>query len=71
MTIAEELQMEGEIRGEIRGEIKMCRELMEKGFIPREVAEKEIAELSKKLEEITGVQIMSAGGFDAPDRVSV
>ncbi|MDM8523018.1 Rpn family recombination-promoting nuclease/putative transposase [Desulfococcaceae bacterium HSG8] len=70
MTIADELRMEGEIRGEIRGEIKMCRELMEKGFIHREVAEQKIAELSKKLEEITGVQIMSAGGFDAPDRAS-
>ncbi|MDM8523567.1 hypothetical protein QUF80_09375 [Desulfococcaceae bacterium HSG8] len=48
MTIADELRMEGEIRGEI----KMCRELMEKGLIRRELAEQKIAELSKKLEDL-------------------
>ncbi|MDM8523565.1 hypothetical protein QUF80_09365 [Desulfococcaceae bacterium HSG8] len=79
MTIADELRMEGEIKGkikgkiegEIRGKIKMCQELMEKGFIHRELAEQKIAELSKKLENISaGVRMMSAGDSDVPDQTS-
>ena len=71
MTIADELRMEGEIRGEIKGKIEMCRELMENGLIPRELAEKKIAELSEKLEAVTvGAHIVSAGGSDVPDHIS-
>lgn len=66
MTIADELRREGEIRGEI----KMCQKFMDKGLIPRELAEQEIAELSKRLEEIvTQTQIVPAGGSDVPDQV--
>jgi len=75
MTIADELRKEGEIRGELRGEIKgeikMCRELMDKGIIPRELAEQKIAELSKRLEGITDqFQMLPVRGPDVPDQVS-
>ncbi len=64
--------MEGEIRGEIKGEIKTYQRLMDNGLIPREVAEKKIAELSKRLDAITvGAHIVPAGTSDAPDHISV
>ncbi len=64
-------EIRGEIKGEIRGEIKMCRELMDKGIIPRELAEQKIAELSKRLEGITGqFQMLPVGGPDVSDQVS-
>ncbi len=50
MTIAEELEM--------KGEIKTYQKLMNSGIIPRELAEKKIAELTKKLEE-AGFQFQS------------
>ena len=71
MTIAEELRMEGEIRGEIKGEIKMCRELMEQGLIPRELAERKIAELSEKLEALTvDTYMLPADTSDISDQIS-
>ncbi len=67
MTIAEELRMEGEIRGKI----EMCRELMENGLIPRELAERKIAELSEKLEALTvDTYMLPADTSDISDQIS-
>jgi len=71
MTIADELRMEGEIRGEIKGEIKTYQRLMDNGLIPREVAEKKIAELSEKLEAFTvDAHMLPAGTSDISDQIS-
>ncbi len=53
MTIADELRMQGEIKGEIKGKIETYQELLNNGLIPRELAEQKIAELKKKLEEVS------------------
>ncbi len=68
MTIADELRMEGEIKGEIKGEMKTYLELMDKGIIPKDLAEKKIAELSKRLETVTvGAHMLTAGGSDVSE----
>ena len=67
MTIADELRMEGEIRGEI----KTYQRLMDNGLIPRELAEKKIAELSEKLEAFTvDAHMLPAGTSDISDQIS-
>jgi len=54
MTVAERLRKEGESRGEIRGKIEVYKELMTSGLLSKEIAEQKIAELERKLKEVTG-----------------
>ncbi|MCP4348326.1 MAG: Rpn family recombination-promoting nuclease/putative transposase [Desulfobacterales bacterium] len=72
MTIADELRMQGEIKGEIKGKIKgeikgeikgkikTYQELLNYDALPSELAEQarqKIAELKKKLKEVTGSDV--------------
>jgi len=54
MTVAERLRKEGEIRGEIRGEIKTYRELLAGRLLSKEMVNQKLAELNRKLKEMTG-----------------
>ncbi len=57
MTIAEQLRAEGEIKGrtegEIKGKIELYQELVGSGLISRGMAEQKVADLMRKLEEVT------------------
>jgi len=49
MTIAEQLRAEGEIKGKI----ELYQELVGSGLISRGMAEQKVADLMRKLEEVT------------------
>ncbi len=51
MTVAERLRKEGEIRGEIRGEIKTYEELLASGLLSKDMVDRKLAELNRKLKE--------------------